>query len=271
MILVARWCNTALPFTDGGGSGSFTLNRIFVFPTWISVEFRQVDESGHSPIWCGNSNHIEKYPAPGGRFVTDSDDRMERGLPGVNARFDNDERTAKAVSLTWTTSKQIITVSSAILAVTVVFYKYFVTGTGGWPRVLIVIAWLLYLLAIVLGLYQRWRLTRGLSSAEHEPGDEISRTASLAQQAAFFVALSLTVASGISGVVKIDGKFDFNIPSPSSGDAPNPPAGPPGAPGPAGPAGPAGAPGPPGPAGAPGPPGPAGAPGPPGWRVSPAS
>jgi hypothetical protein len=179
-----------------------------------------------------------------------------------------DDRIAKSFDFAGDSAKQIITVSSAIVALTITFFKDFAAGASDLSRHLMMWAWGLYLLAILFGLTQLFQLTGALTSKNEDqrtPSNKNAGWSSGLQQLAFFIALVLTVCSGWLAI----GHHGGTTCTPSQASCGNPTPQPQtGAPGPPGPAGPAGAPGPAGPAGAPGPPGPAGVPGPPGWRSS---
>lgn len=85
-----------------------------------------------------------------------------------------DAKTQKSFDFAADTTKQLITLSTAILALTITFVKDLVGPVAGWPRAALGIAWILYVLSIMFGLVALMSLTGELqpklSSLKDEEG-----------------------------------------------------------------------------------------------------
>lgn len=68
-----------------------------------------------------------------------------------------------------TLSQQLITLSTAIIGVTVTFTKELKIGSSGVSKKLIRVSWVLYLISIVCGIWHLMALTGNLAPAEGPP------------------------------------------------------------------------------------------------------
>jgi len=112
------------------------------------------------------------------------------------------EQRKKAFDFAQETSKQLITLATAIVGLTITFAKDFVGGVHGFPRFLAISTWALLLASIAFGLLTLMALTGSL-----EPGADNSTSPSIrgsnvtapatAQILLFFFGLLVAVWFGI--------------------------------------------------------------------------
>lgn len=115
-----------------------------------------------------------------------------------------DEQRKKAFDFAQETSKQLITLATAIIGLTITFAKDFVGRVHGVPRVLAVISWTLFLISIGFGLLTLMALTGSLEengsrtrhSAPSIRGKNITVPA-MAQVVLFFLGLVTAVLFGV--------------------------------------------------------------------------
>jgi hypothetical protein len=111
-----------------------------------------------------------------------------------------DDRQAKAFDFSQDAAKQLITLSTAVVALTITFYKDFATGAGHASKVLMTIGWGLFLLSIFAGVAHLFALTGALAPKDgsalnlHTPIADISLGA---QQLLFVGALFFTVLAAV--------------------------------------------------------------------------
>ncbi|MGB8404550.1 MAG: hypothetical protein WCE30_10860 [Mycobacterium sp.] len=113
--------------------------------------------------------------------------------------MDDTERLKKAFDFAQDSTKQILTLASAIVALTITFYKDFAPAAGTASRHLMEWSWVLYAVSILLGLVQLFQLTGALVStnaAEQTPTNLSAKITSGGQQITFFIGLVLTVIAG---------------------------------------------------------------------------
>jgi hypothetical protein len=113
-----------------------------------------------------------------------------------------DERRKKAFDFAQELCKQLLTLATAVIGLTITFGKDFVGHVSGLPRFLAIISWALFLLSIACGLFTLMALTGSLENVggqNHPPsirGRNVTWPAA-AQVLLFFVGLVLTVLFGI--------------------------------------------------------------------------
>ena len=129
-----------------------------------------------------------------------------------------DERRKKAFDFAQETSKQLLTLATAVIGLTVTFGKDFIGNVSGFPRTLVVACWVLMLVSILCGLCTLMALTGTLEpqnpeQAAGEPsinGSNVKLPA-IAQVLTFLFALVAAVTFGL-------------VARPGSDPAPNSPA-----------------------------------------------
>lgn len=123
-----------------------------------------------------------------------------------------DKRTEKAFDFASDATKQLITLSTGVLALTITFAKDILSNVSGMTSVLLVVGWVLYLLSIACGIWTLLALTGNLApmGSSSEPGNEDPQSQrasirtgnviipSVLQIIAFLIATASTVAFGIS-------------------------------------------------------------------------
>lgn len=115
--------------------------------------------------------------------------------------------------------KQLLTLSTGIVGLTVTFFKEFSEGPDRSSRTLIQCSWVLFVVSIVAGLICLFCLTGQLTnSTPNIKSRNISITAG-AQQVLFAVALILAVLAGINAV----GSVPSHSPSTSTTTTQSPP------------------------------------------------
>ena len=112
------------------------------------------------------------------------------------------EQQKKAFDFAQDTSKQLITLATAILSLTITFAKDFVGSVHGCPRLLAILSWALFLVSIGFGLLTLMALTGSLERADSESTTPSIRAKNvtapaIAQVLSFFLALLLTVWFGV--------------------------------------------------------------------------
>jgi hypothetical protein len=108
-----------------------------------------------------------------------------------------DEKQKKAYDFASETSKQIITLSTAIITVTITFLKDIVKTIPTEDIFLLKWAWLAFLLAVLGGIWTLMGLTGSLvSTSMDQIGSNIRIPASL-QVLAFLIGLALTILFGV--------------------------------------------------------------------------
>ena len=169
-----------------------------------------------------------------------------------------DDAKSKAVDLTAEIVKQMIALSTAVIAFTATFSKDIVQTRAASYAGILLAAWIAFLLCIVIGVIGTLGgLTQTLREGRLDFGTSVTWPLR-AQGLVFFLALVLmivyaaciTLGGGAAGATdkKPESTGCVGVPGPQ---------GPPGGTGPIGPAGPSGSPGEPGPRGFSGAPGPA--------------
>ena len=114
-----------------------------------------------------------------------------------------DDQTKAAFASAADSSKQIITLSTGLLALEITFAKNLLNAVGHHGRWLLGSSWVLLLLSVVAGVWTMLALTGSLSTSEAVTSRTIMGTnvripASL-QVGLFLLGLALTVAFGIWG------------------------------------------------------------------------
>lgn len=128
-------------------------------------------------------------------------------MTSENAPTGNDDPTGmsetlkKAFDFSQDSTKQLIALSTGVLALTITFFKDFAGGGSPTSKTLIAVAWLFYLVTIVAGALHLYALT-----AELDPSEEATtnptiysgtpRVTAGIQQIAFIVALVITAIAG---------------------------------------------------------------------------
>lgn len=114
-----------------------------------------------------------------------------------------DEDSRKAFDFASDASKQLITLATGILALTITFIKDIAGGVSGSIRGLLVWSWVAYLGSVLFGVWTLLALTTGLAARPQRsvgPSgvfDRMVRLPAALQVLAFLVGLGLTVAFGI--------------------------------------------------------------------------
>jgi hypothetical protein len=114
-----------------------------------------------------------------------------------------DERVKASFEFAQDATKQLITLATAIIALTITFLNDVIRSAPGGTSILIEVAWFLYLASIVFGIVTLLGLTGELASSRStQPsvyGRDI-RWPSALQILAFLAALILTLIFGIRAV-----------------------------------------------------------------------
>ena len=97
-------------------------------------------------------------------------------------------------------AKQLITLSTGILALTITFFKDFAAGADETSKAIMAASWLFYLIAIVAGAVHLFALPAELDPTDDSRRPTIyggtARWSSGIQQIAFVVGLAITTAAG---------------------------------------------------------------------------
>jgi hypothetical protein len=111
-----------------------------------------------------------------------------------------DPRSGKAFDFAQETTKQLLTLATGVIALTIAFTKDFATGASTAARVVMACAWLVLLTSAVFGLLTLMALTGSLGvRAEGEPSiqeSNVTRPARI-QAGAFLLGLLLIIIAGI--------------------------------------------------------------------------
>jgi hypothetical protein len=114
--------------------------------------------------------------------------------------MDMDDQRKKAFDFAQETSKQLITLATAIIGLTVTFGKDFAGGVNGFARFLAIASWVLFLISILFGLITLMAMTGSLEpKVEAAPsirGSNVTVPAAI-QVLLFFLALVAAVWFGI--------------------------------------------------------------------------
>ena len=112
------------------------------------------------------------------------------------------EQLRKAFDFAQETSKQLISLATGIIALTITFAKDFLGGVHGFPKFLGILAWALLLASVGFGLLTLMALT---GSLEPKPGDSTSPSIrgsnvtapAVVQIVLFFLGLLVAVLFGV--------------------------------------------------------------------------
>jgi hypothetical protein len=113
-----------------------------------------------------------------------------------------DEQRKKAFDFAQETSKQLITLATGVIGLTITFGKDFVGSVHGFPRCLAVMSWALLLASVAFGLLTLMALTGSLEPAAGDPAAPSIRggnvtVPAIIQVLLFFLGLLLAVLFGI--------------------------------------------------------------------------
>lgn len=112
----------------------------------------------------------------------------------------SDATRQKAFDFSQDSAKQLITLSTGILALTITFFKDFAAGADGTSKAVMATSWLFYLIAIVAGAVHLFALTAELDPRGESRTPTIyggtARWSSAVQQIAFIVGLAGTTVAG---------------------------------------------------------------------------
>jgi hypothetical protein len=106
------------------------------------------------------------------------------------------DRICKAFDLAQDGAKQLLTISAGIVVVTITFFNDFGSHADLAAKILMVIAWVLYLLSIIAGISVLYSLAGNLQKGRMDIYLDPTRLFSLVQLAIFMVALLLTIVAG---------------------------------------------------------------------------
>jgi ABC-type uncharacterized transport system permease subunit len=107
---------------------------------------------------------------------------------------------AKAFDFAADTTKQLITLPTAILALTITFLKDVAGEISGWAEAILAIAWGCYVLSVVAGVLTLMAPTGNLERPQAGATSIYAgniKTFALAQIGLFFLAIALTVTFGV--------------------------------------------------------------------------
>ena len=116
-----------------------------------------------------------------------------------------DERRKKAFEAVMESSKQLLTLSTAIITITATIYRDVLKQAPGDAKTFIIFAWIIFLLSIVFGIWTILSLAGTLSSPKVEDSDltpyrfNIILPAGL-QILSFLIGLGFAVTFGIKSV-----------------------------------------------------------------------
>lgn len=112
-----------------------------------------------------------------------------------------DESQKKAFDFSQDSAKQLITLSTGVLALTITFFKDFATGADAVSKTLMAISWLFYLVAVVAGATHLYALTAELDPKDKSTVPTIysgtAKATAGVQQVAFVVGLLITAIAGV--------------------------------------------------------------------------
>jgi hypothetical protein len=115
-----------------------------------------------------------------------------------------DNRAEKAFEFAQETTKQLLTLATAVIALTIAFIKDFAAGASLAAKTVMAVSWLFFLLSVVSGLLTLMALTGTLAATrapdlDREPtitGTNVTRPARL-QALSFFLGLLLMIVAGL--------------------------------------------------------------------------
>jgi hypothetical protein len=126
------------------------------------------------------------------------------------------------------TTKQLITLASAIVALTITFYKDFATGASECSRNLMGIAWVVYAISILGGLATLIQLTAKLAKEKDKTTDVwVVVSSFFLQQLGFLIALVLTIWAGWLAMGSTNTPVPVPSPPVTTSNAPAPTPAPP--------------------------------------------
>jgi hypothetical protein len=111
-------------------------------------------------------------------------------------------------------SKQLITLSTGIIVISITFTKEILRHVPKSQWKILGSAWTLYLVSVTFGVFHLMALTGGLDQVSQEPLKGIPRSAHLysaVQVIAFLIATAIVIWYGIRGL-RADNKATPNIP-----------------------------------------------------------
>ena len=106
------------------------------------------------------------------------------------------DRISKAFDLAQDGAKQLLTISAGIIVVTITFFSDFGAHASLTAKILMVIAWGLYLVSIIAGVGVLYSLAGNLQKGRMDIYLDPTRIFSLSQLMIFLAALLLTVVGG---------------------------------------------------------------------------
>lgn len=119
-----------------------------------------------------------------------------------------EERIKKAFDFAADGTKQLITLSTGIVTLMITFSKDVLGGAPAGARILLIFAWVIYLLSITCGVWTLLALTGSLEPAQTNQAPPASirgrnvTLPSIVQILLFVLATALTVAFGIWGAFR---------------------------------------------------------------------
>ena len=114
-------------------------------------------------------------------------------VPSTRQDFD---RICKAFDLAQDGAKQLLTISAGIIVVTITFFNDFGNHATLAAKILMVIAWFLYLISIVAGIGVLYSLAGNLQKGRMDIYLDPVRIFSVAQFVVFLLALLVTIIAG---------------------------------------------------------------------------
>jgi hypothetical protein len=115
------------------------------------------------------------------------------------------EAQKKAFDFSQDSAKQLITLSTGILALTFTFFKDFAAGADGTSRAIMAISWCFYLAAIVSGVAHLLSLTAELDPKDSSRTPTIynptARFTSGIQQVTFTLGLAISTLAGVLALI----------------------------------------------------------------------
>ncbi len=128
-------------------------------------------------------------------------------MPDLALLLDMNEQRRTAFAFAQETTKQLIALSTGVIALTITFFQHFATNAGPLARLVMAISWVLYLLSIVFGLVALMALTGSLEPKEPSSGEPSIRGRNVtgpatAQIVLFLAGLAVTVVAGIFALFK---------------------------------------------------------------------
>ena len=98
-------------------------------------------------------------------------------------------------------SKQLVVLSTGIIALTITFSQSFLGGVKGLPRTLLLVAWVVFLVSVICGVWTQLALTGELAPKVASSAPPSIRGANVVipattQILTFLAAVALTIAAG---------------------------------------------------------------------------